>query len=250
MYHRLTSVLFSTALTVAIAFAQGPRGPGVPGAGSGPGPAAAPRTNSGLNMAAQTTIEGDISSVQVAYGTQYPSIVVNKSQIKVAPVWFLLENDFELAAGDKVSIVAAPSNNTSDTYLYAIRITNSASSIVLRNEGGVPLWAKQEEGRGGNPQGPSNCGACVDLASAQTATGVIDRVTSGAGIQQPTLVLKLADGTLLTVKLGSERLILASDFELNPGATLTVKYAKSTCNDELVALQLTDANGKTLTLRN
>lgn len=238
MKRRLFSILTTSVLVAATALAQGPHGPG------------APRANAGLNMAAQTTIDGSITSVQIAYGTQYPSIVVNKTQIKVAPVWFLLENDFELVTGDAVSVVVAPSNNKGDTYLYAVRIAKSADSITLRSELGVPLWTKQAEGRGGKPEGPSNCGACVDLASAQSATGVIDRVNSGVGIQHPTLVLKLADGTLLTVKLGSERLILSSDFELNAGATLTVKYALATCTDELVALQLTDADGKTLTLRN
>ena len=248
MNRKLFSILSVSVLVAAAALAQGPHGPGVPGNGSGPG--TAPRINAGLNMAAQTTIEGALSSVQIAYGTQYPSIVVNKTQIKVAPVWFLLENDFELSAGERVSISAAPSNNAGDTYFYAIRITKDAASITLRNELGVPLWSGQAEGRGGDHQGPSSCGTCIDLASTQTATGVIDRVNAGAGIQQPTLVLKLADNTLLTVKLGSERLILASDFELNSGAELTVKYALATCTGELVALQLTDANGKTLTLRN
>jgi hypothetical protein len=248
MKRKLFSVLFASVLTVAVGLAQGPRGPSVPGTGGSAG--AAPRTNVGLNTVAQTLIEGSVTSVQVALGTQYPSIVVNKTQIKVAPAWYLLENDFELAAGDVVSIVAAPSNNTSDTYLYAIRIAKGTSSITLRDALGVPLWTNQAEGRGGSPQGPSSCGACIDIASAKSATGVIGRVNAGVGIQQPTMVLKLADTTLLTIKLGSERLILASDFELNPGETLTVKYAESTCAGELVALQLTDANGKTLILRN
>lgn len=258
MNRKLSSVLFASILVAATALAQGPHGPAIPGNGSGPGTTpgtgsgTAPRTSIGLNMAAQTTVEGPVSSVQIAYGTQYPSIVVNNVQIKIAPVWFLLENDFELIAGDAVSITAAPSNNTSDSYLYAIRIVKSVSktSIILRDELGVPLWTRQAEGRGGYAQGPSSCGACIDLASTQTAAGVIDRVNAGAGIQQPTLVLKLADASLLTIKLGSERLILASDFELNPGATITVKYAVATCTGELVALQLTDASGNTLTLRN
>lgn len=244
MNRKLFSILSTSILVASTALAQGAHGPGVPGTGN------TGATRTGLNMTAQTTIEGSISSVQVAFGTQYPSIVVNKIQIKVAPVWFLLESDFELVAGDAVSVVAAPSNDASDTYLYAIRITKSASSIALRDELGVPLWTGRGEGRGSNPQGPSIIGTCIDLASIQTATGVIDRVNAGAGIQQPTLVLRLANATLLTLKLGSERLILASDFELNPGATLTVKYALATCTDELVAMQLTNANGETLTLRN
>ncbi|MBL0158149.1 MAG: hypothetical protein IPP47_13755 [Bryobacterales bacterium] len=254
MNRKIYSVLFATALAAVTVLAQGPQGPGTPGAGPSNGPGAgagnAQHTNAGLNMAAQSTVEGAITSVQMAYGTQYPSIVVGKAQIKVAPVWYLLENDFELAAGEVVSVVAAPSNTAGDAYLYAIRITKGGASITLRDELGIPAWTSQMQGRSGREQGPASCGTCIDLASTQTASGVIDRVTVGVGIQQPTLVLKLADATLLTVKLGSERLILASDFELNAGEKLTVKYARSTCTEELVALELTDANGKTLTLRN
>ncbi len=242
MNRRLFSLLSASVLAAAAALAQGHNGPGMPGAGQ-------PKATPGLDMTAQKTIDGAVSSVQLGYGVQYPSIVVNQLQIKVAPVWFLLENDFELAAGDTVSVVAAPSLNTSDTYWYAVRITKGASTITLRDSLGVPVWTSQAGGRAGMPQAPASCGACIDPASAQTATGVIDRVNAGIGIQQPTLVLKLADGSLLTLKLGSERLILASDFELNAGVTLTAKYAESTCTGELVALQLTDASGKTLILR-
>lgn len=244
MKFRFFSLLSTSVLAAATVLAQGRNGPAAPGGGNGgtqPG-------HIGLNMSVQKTIEGPIVSVQLGYGVQYPSIVVNKTQIKLAPLWFLLENDFELASGDVVSVLAAPSNNTSDTYLYAIRITKGAASITLRDALGVPVWS-QPGGPGAQPHSPANCGACIDLTSAQTATGVVDRINAGLGIQQPTLVLRLADASLLTVKLGSERLILASDFELNAGATITVKYALSACTDEMVALQLTDANGKTLVLR-
>lgn len=240
MNRRIFALAAASALAATGAWAQGPRGPGN---------AAGPQT--GLNMAAQSTVQGAITSVQIAAGTQYPSIVVNNLQIKAAPVWFLLENDFELVPGEIVSVIAAPSNNTADAYLSAIRITKQASgeSLVLRDELGRPLWTSAMEGRGGGPLGPADCGACVDLSAALTVTGIIDRVNAGAGIRQPALVLKLADATLLTVKLGSERLILANDFELNPGATLTVTYAPAPCTGELVALGLTNSAGVTLTLR-
>jgi len=228
---------------MTVAFAQGPRGPQEPGMGQGP----VARQGAGLNMNLQTTVEGVISSVQIAYGAQYPSIVVDKTQIKVAPVWYLLDNGFELKAGDAVKVVAAPSLNAGDAYLYAVSITKTATgtSLVIRSEAGVPLWT----GNGANQAAPRQSSLCIDPASIHTATGTIDRVNAGLGIQFPELVLKLQDGTLLTLKLGPERLLLAADFELNPGATLTVSYATATCDDELVALQLTDAQGNTLILR-
>jgi hypothetical protein len=251
MKQKFFLTLLSSALLAATAVAQGPQGRG--GAGT------ASRISTGLDMTRQTDVAGTISSVQLAYGAQYPSIVVGKIQIKVAPVWFLLDNDFELAVGDTVTVHAALANNTNDSYLYAIQITKTASGagILLRSELGVPLWSSAADGRGANATAPrtgtgagTGAGAgCIDPASIKTVTGVIDKVSSGVGIQLPTLVLKLADSTLLTVKIGPERLILANDFELNPGDKLTVKYAACTCTDEFVALQLIDSAGTTLTLR-
>ena len=119
--------------------------------------------------------------------------------------------------------------------------------ITLRDAAGLPLWANASR-RGGNPQAPRTGSGCVDAASIKTVTGTIERVTIGAGIQHPELVLKTADG-LLTLELGPERIILGSDLELKPGSTLTVKYALATCEDEVVALQLTDSAGNTVLLR-
>ncbi len=241
MKHRIGNLLTVLGLTAALALAQGPNGRG--------GRAVAPQANSGLDMAKLQSVEGFISSVQIAYGAQYPAIVINQTQIKVAPVWYLLENDFELAVGESVRVTAAASATVNDPYLYAVDITklSSGSKITLRNELGVPLWIGAAR-RGGNPQAPRSGGACIDTVSTNTATGVVDRVTAGAGIQHPTLVLKVGE-VLLTIELGPERILLDRDLELKPGATLTVKYAQTTCCDAYVALQITDADGHTLVLR-
>ncbi len=78
--------------------AQGPTGRG--------GRNFAPRANSGLDMAKLQSVEGIISSVQMAFGAQYPAIVINQTQIKLAPVWYLLESGFELAVGESVRVTA------------------------------------------------------------------------------------------------------------------------------------------------
>jgi len=235
------SLFMLFGLTAALTSAQGHNGPG--------GPGTLPRANSGLNVGKQQVVQGTISSVQIAYGAQYPSIVINNTQIKVAPAWYLLENDFELAAGETVSVMAAPSNTANDSYLYAIDITKTASGskITLRNELGVPIWMGAAR-RGGNTQAPRTGGYCVDTASILTVTGTIDRVNSGAGIQNPSLALKVNDA-LRTIGLGPERILLDTDLELKPGATLTVKYARSACAGEYIALQLVDAAGHSLVLR-
>jgi len=225
--NRTSTYLFLTlGMTAALAFGQGP-----------------------IDMAKLQTVEGSITAVQVAYGAQYPSIVVNQKQIKLAPVWYLLENDFELAAGESVRVTAAPSTTAGDPYLYAVDITKTASGakITLRSELGVPLWMGAAR-RGGNRQAPRTGSGCVDPAGIQTATGTVDRVTLGAGIQHPGLVLKTG-GTLITIELGPERMLLDSDLELNPGSTVTVSYAVASCSGENVALTISDSAGHTVVLR-
>jgi hypothetical protein len=81
------------------------------------------------------------------------------------------------------------------------------------------------------------------------AFGIIEQINSGFGIQMRTLTLRVADGALVTFKLGPERILLASDLELKVGEQVTVKYASSTCCDKLVALAITNSAGKTVVLR-
>lgn len=231
------SLLCAVLLAAPATFAQGRQTP-------------VHRANPGLNMAMQQTVTGTVASVQIAYGAQYPSIVVDQTTIKVAPVWYLLQNDFELAAGDAVSVVAAPSNTAGDPYLYAIQITKTASgvAITLRNETGVPLWIGAAR-PGGNAVAPRTAGQAIDPATVSTVTGTVESVTAGIGIQHPELVLKTASG-LMTFNLGPERVLLDADLELVAGSTWTVKYAVATGCGELITLSLTDAAGNTLVLRN
>jgi hypothetical protein len=228
-------------LAVAVAFAQGPRGP--------QGNPDAPRSGAGLDMARQQTIEGAISSVQIAHGARYPSIVVSQNTIRIAPVWYLLENDFELAAGDVVKVLAAPALNDPALHAIAIEKVKDGTALVMRSEAGLPLWTRQPRpGNGAVQAGPRFGGGCLDPASIATVTGVVDSVDAGIGIQHPTVSLKV-DGKLMPFKIGPERILLEADFELKPGATLTVRYAVATCTGELIALALTDAAGNTLVLR-
>ncbi len=223
--------------------AQGPRGP--------QNNANSPASMAGLNLAAQEVIEGAISSVQVAYGVRYPSIVVNQKTIRVAPVWYLLENDFELAVGDLVKVVAAPAWNDPTLHAIAIEKPKAGISLALRDEAGRPLWIRQPHpasAGSGAPAGPRNGGGCLNLASIATLTGTIESVNAGAGIEHPTLTLKTATGSM-SFKLGPERILLASDFEPKEGATLTVRYGETSCTGEYLALALTDAEGRTLVLR-
>jgi hypothetical protein len=244
---RLILTVFALA---ALVLAQSPGGPGGP-ATPGPNPSA-PRTNVGVNMATIQVIEGKIASIQIGLGTQYPTIVVNDKQIRIAPVWFMLDNDFELATGDLVSVKAVASNVSGNAYLYAIEITRGDVTLTLRDNAGVPLWtggSNGRDGRNGNTNPPRTGTGCVAADTIKTVSGVIASLTAGAGIQHPIMDLKLDDATLLTLKLGPERILLGADIELEVGAKVTVKYGVATCTGENLALEITDASGTTLKLR-
>ena len=188
----------------AASLAQGPRGPQK----QGPQNAASLY----LNMSKLQTVTGTVTEVDVAFGIEYPSITVNKVIIKLGPAWFLLDHGLEIKTGDAVSVLAAPSTRASDSYLYAITITNanSKATLTLRDSSGVPLWAG---GNGGyNPNPGRNATGCLDPAANRTVTGTVERVSMGAGIQMPYLVVKLADGTLIGMKIGPERNLLEADF--------------------------------------
>ena len=235
---------FAVLLIVATAaLAQGPHA-GAQHQNMSNRPAAAP------DMTKARTVAGPVTAVDIGYGMQYPSITVNQSLIKVAPVWFLVEQNFELKVGDQVSVVVAPSTVPGDSYLYAIEIINvvTKTRIVLRDAAGVPLWMAVS--RNGNAAGPGNGIACLDLTTVSTAVGTVEKVSMGIGIQMPSLVVKTGAGALVSMKLGPERVLLAADFELQAGDTVTAKYAHETCTDENVALQLTNSAGVTVTLRN
>jgi hypothetical protein len=71
----------------------------------------------------------------------------------------------------------------------------------------------------------------------------------GAGIEMPILIVKTGDGTLITMRIGPERILLEADFELKEGEAITAKYAQVPCTDENIALELTNAAGQTVALR-
>ncbi len=215
-----------------------------------PAAGAQPCASCALDLTKTQVVEGTITSVDIGYGVQYPSIVIGKTVIRLAPVWYLLENDFEIAPGDAVRVTAAPSTGAAGEFLHALEIVKTASGakIVLRDSSGLPLWLGAAR-RGGNPQAPRSGGGCVDPSSARTAQGTVEEVTLGVGIQHPRLLFRTAE-RLLVIQLGPARLLLDSGFEIRAGMTLTVQYAASACNEEYVALKLTNAAGQTVVLRN
>ena len=254
MNGRLLTTFF--ALGLAMSFGQGPQAGGGGGFGQGQGNGQRNGNGTGqpgVDVNQQVVVEGEVTLVNIGFGVRYPSIEINGTQIKIAPVWFLLEYDFEIQEKDWLSVIAAPSTATADAYLHALSIRNDTTGkeITLRDVAGTPLWIRAR-GQMGNRE-PLGAGAmnggCVDPATIDVITGIVDQVTIGAGIRQPTLVINVS-GQLVNVKIGPARLLLANDFELNAGEQVTAKVATAARTNELVALELTNKDGKTVTLRN
>ena len=132
---------------------------------------------SNLNMAKVQTVAGAVTAVNIGYGMEYPSITVNKLQIKIAPVWYLLDKSFEIKAGDAVSVTAAPSTVSSDSYLYAVEIANVTTKlrIALRDSSGVPLWTGGNRG-GGFGDGRDRRGRLHRRVHHRYSVGVIDKI--------------------------------------------------------------------------
>jgi hypothetical protein len=242
---RIYGTMILLGAAAGLALAQGPR------AGGGQGRMTAGGPGLTLAMTNTRTVTGSVTAVNIGWGMQYPSIAIDRLQIKVAPVWYLLEKNFEIKVGDNLSVAAAPSSLASDPYLYAVDITNGATGahILLRDPNGLPLWSQRGYPAGaGSGAGPTADGACVQVLSIETVSGVIDQVTSGPGIQMPSLTLKTADGKLLVIKLGPERILLEADLELKTGDTIAIKYAVTQHDGELVALAI-GKGGVTVALR-
>ncbi|MBI4890782.1 MAG: hypothetical protein HY821_09175 [Acidobacteria bacterium] len=239
MNRKMFHLLVAAALTAALSLAQGPKGPG-----ANPD---APRTGSGPALGTIVAVSGAITAIQSTAGVQYPTIVVDGKQIRIAPVWFMLENDFELAVGDKVDVKAAACT-CADGSLYALEIVKGSAVLQLRDAQGLPLWITRGHGQsGGNPSAPRTGTGCVDSATIKTITGTVESVTMGVGIQQPALVVKTSEG-VVAVKIGPERVLFDNDIELKPGDAVTVRYGLATCSEENVALSLT-VGGVTVILR-
>lgn len=245
---------FLTAFAIAAMATAVAQGPGI-GAGqgnqNGNGSASGNGTGNGngtgtcqgqLDMTQLTEVSGVVTNINIGAGIQNPSIEVGGQLIRLAPEWFLLENDFEVSIGQSVTVQAVPS--TGDPYLHAVWIRNESTGLelTLREGMGAGNWARrggsgkqqrQAPRSGGNGNAIGGCGV-VDV---QTVTGTVVEVTSGVGIRQPNVVIKDASG-VHTIKIGPSRVLLEAEFSIVPGDVLTVTFGTSACTEEKIALTL------------
>ncbi len=259
---RISTKLFTSfvAAALAVTFAQSPPADGGQGQGQGQGQHQGQRNGkrngngtgtSLLDMTQIRELSGTVTAVNMGTGMQYPSIEVEGELIRVAPVWYLLENDFEIAVNDMVTVQAVPSTSLTDPYLHAVWIRNDTSmaELTLRQEDGSAVWGRRKGRRGdrevqGDRQMVRGCG----FSSIQTVSGEVVEVTLGTGIRQPNVILQAGDD-VMSIKIGPSRVLLETEFEILPKDPLTVKYGVTTCTQEKVALELTKGDS-TIKLRN
>ncbi len=205
------------------------------------------------------TIQGEI---EITYfdqkGIGYPAIVVDGKQIKLAPLWYLNQQEIVLDVGDNVIVTASPCNQSDEELYYAITVEvlfedGSSQIITLRDARGKPAWGGA---RSHHPTDPASFsrrskanGNGLVAASSTSVTGTVEFVIPGRGFQKPILLLRTPQGTLLPIVLGTPGQILAWDFEVRLGASLTVRYAFTQRTRERLALQLEDSSGHTITVR-
>ncbi len=256
MKHILTLFLAAT-LSVALFAQNGPSGPPTPtGFGSKLLGQAVTSPLHSLDPAAVTVIAGTVSTVNLAVGVQHPSIVISGKTIELAPVWWMLERGLEIKEGDNLAVKAAPCLDPAKTMLFAIEVRNvtTGTTLALRDANGLPLWitrggrSQGQQMNSGAGNGTADCSGCFDPASVVTASGTVESVNAGLGIQMPTLTLKTSKG-LVTIKIGPTRILLEAGFVIKAGDALTITYGQSVCTDEWIALSLKNAAGETVTLR-
>ncbi len=122
------------------------------GHGSGVGGSAA---HFNLDLATKTSIEGTVDGLHMGRGMGQPSFTLSKSDgktvtIVASPYWAVLEANFKIALGDKMSVLAFPTQQYPDTYVATeLKNLTNGTVLTLRDDTGAPI--------GGNG---SNCGMC------------------------------------------------------------------------------------------
>jgi hypothetical protein len=107
-----------------------------------------------VNPATIVSLEGAVQRVDMELGERFPSFTLTKADgtrvtIMAGPYRLLLEKDFEINVGDRMSVRAFPSLRFEGVYV-AIELKNltTGETITLRDDDGAPRWGP---GRGREP---------------------------------------------------------------------------------------------------
>jgi hypothetical protein len=204
--------------------------------------------------------------------------------VHLGPYWYLVSQNFSVGVGDAVSAVVTncpKTRDTGDVTAFSVEDLTSATSVVLRDEAGLPVWKKtrggsgngggqgdgQGDGQGGSGsggqgqggsgngggqgggyrQGGYGIGLQVDLATLVELEGVATQMGLGLGTHQNAITFS-AGGTDYSLALGPIWYMAQQGFSLDAGDGLRVRMAQ--CARGWVAFEVTNlTSGLTLVLR-
>jgi len=113
------------------------------------------------------TLVGTVKSVAMARGQGFPHFVLaleggGEVTVVTAPFWAVLNANYTIGIGDKMSVVAFPSAQKDVFGAAVLDNGTSGESLTLRDaSSGVPVAnAGQGNGRGRAGRGNGNCGNC------------------------------------------------------------------------------------------
>ncbi|HYK88473.1 MAG TPA: hypothetical protein VE398_06865 [Acidobacteriota bacterium] len=143
----LSAILLGAMSVGAAAQQYGPQGPmhhAAQGTMPHSGQGVAPQCHMQLDLAAKTALEGTVESVSMAAGQGMPSFTIQagdkKAIIVASPYWALTKANFDIKVGDRMSILAFPSLQFSDTYVAAdLKNLTTGKTLLLRDDNGIPV---------------------------------------------------------------------------------------------------------------
>ena len=103
-------------------------------------------TGPAYDIANQVKIQGIVESIQEVPGEFEGVHLLVKTDkgsvlVQVAPADFLKEIGTSFNVGDQVQVVGAKALNSTEEQVLAREITVGSSTITLRDDKGVPVWA-------------------------------------------------------------------------------------------------------------
>jgi hypothetical protein len=178
---------------------------------------------------ATVTIEGVVDSVNMAIGQGIPSFVMieggKKYTIVVGPYRLLLDENFQINQGMKLSVKAFASIRYENTYAAVeIRDLVSGAVIKLRSEDGTPIWSGngRRGGQGGGYcMGGNTTPTNLELAAKTVIDGKVESVNMGLGRGFPVFTLRKADGSLATIIASPFWAIQQAEFKISLGDVIS-----------------------------
>jgi hypothetical protein len=109
-------------------------------------------TGPGYDLANPVKVQGVVESIQELPGDfEGVHLVIRTDKgavlVQVAPADFLKEIGTTFKVGDQVQVLGAKALNVAEEQILAREITVGASTVTLRDDKGLPVWAGWKPGK-------------------------------------------------------------------------------------------------------